>query len=185
MIFKLTHNNTSLWFEAKRNPIIGQDSGVFVLKLTKKKNLQCLIDSSDADWLNCWDWGINRSKSGKIYAVRYFRKNSNRGLIYLHRAVLGFPQGEVDHINGNTLDNRRENLRVCTHQQNQCNRKIGKNNTSGFKGVYFNKNNNNYRSEICFKNKKYFLGYFKSALEASKAYNKKSIELHGNFSRLS
>ncbi len=67
----------------------------------------------------------------------------------MHRVILGTPPGLfTDHVNGNQLDNRRENLRVCTPSQNQANKKLSKNNTSGHKGVEHVKKINRWRATI-------------------------------------
>src|SRR5688572_4947824 len=92
-----------------------------------------LVDDEDYEWLNRWKWTFQECKSGNGYAVRYSRGRRE----YMHRLVLNAPTGtEIDHVaTGDTLNNQRTNLRVCTRAQNLANRNIGKNNTSGYKGV--------------------------------------------------
>lgn len=87
---------------------------------------------------------------------------------------------EVDHINGNRLDNRRENLRICTHAKNMVNRGVYKNNTSKFKGVSKHKGENKWRAIVAGKQ----IGQFDTDIEAARAYNAKMIELHGEFAKL-
>jgi len=88
----------------------------------------------------------------------------------------------VDHINHNTLDNRRCNLRVCTQNQNRYNLNLRKNNQSGYKGVSFK--HNHWEVQLK-KDKKYIYGgSFKDKIEAAKAYDKKAKELFGEFAKL-
>lgn len=136
-----------------------------------------LVDDEDFEWLNQWKWHLLNCREKK-YAIKTGGKT-------MHRLIMQTPKGmETDHINGNGLDNRRSNLRICANFQNQMNRKIGKNNTSGFKGVYWDKKNNEWYSSIMFNYKSYYLGRFNERIEAAKAYNQKAIELFGGFARL-
>ena len=98
---------------------------------------------------------------------------------------LGIVQKElmVDHINRNGLDNTRKNLRICTRSENLMNSKKPElNSTSKYKGV--NKCGNSWRAEIRLNRKGFYLGKFKTEKEAALAYNKKAIELFGEFARL-
>jgi hypothetical protein len=90
----------------------------------------------------------------------------------------------IDHGNMNVLDNRKSNLRKCTIQQNACNREKPKHNTSGYKGVYWEKGLKKWRSAIRLNNKKIHIGCYEIKIEAAKAYNKKAKELFGEFARL-
>lgn len=92
--------------------------------------------------------------------------------ICIHRYILPTKDGfEIDHINHNPLDNRKSNLRVCTHQQNQCNQLLQKNNTSGVTGVSFYAPRNKYRARIKVCQQDIHLGYYKSFTEAVQARN--------------
>jgi hypothetical protein len=88
---------------------------------------------------------------------------------------------DVDHINGNPLDNRKCNLRICSHCDNTKNVGFNKSNKCGYKGVYFAKWANQYRAEIQCDGKRVKLGYFRTAEEAYKAYCDAARELHGAF----
>ena len=108
----------------------------------------------------------------------------------MHRIIANAKEGEsVDHVNGNPLDNRKENLRVCTMSQNLANQKLRKDSTSGFKGVSKNQSKTNpWRAYINRKDgkktKQYHLGLFKTPEEAARAYNEKAKELFGDFAKL-
>ena len=98
--------------------------------------------------------------------------------------IMGEPDGlEVDHINMNPLDNRRENLRVATHKQNTFNTNKHSNNKSGFKGVSFDKNAQKFRAKINIDGKRKHLGYFATAVAAYECYKRAAIQHHGEFAR--
>lgn len=90
----------------------------------------------------------------------------------IHEYLLSCPEGmEVDHINRNTFDNRNENLRICTHQQNQCNQPLQKNNTSGVTGVSYYPPREKFRARIKISQHDIHLGYYPTFLEAVQARN--------------
>jgi hypothetical protein len=121
----------------------------------------------------------------KTHGSDYAAANYDGKLILMHRFILNpAPDMQIDHINGDGLDNRRSNLRICTHDQNRLNRKIHKNNKCGYKGVYWAPHNKKWRAQIRRDNKRYFLGYFSDLIEAARAYNNAAIKLHGEFARL-
>jgi len=102
----------------------------------------------------------------------------------LHRIIMNCPDDKmIDHINLNKLDNRRENLRVCTHQQNQFNTTKRSDNTSGFKGVYFDKQNQKFRASISIDGKNKYLGLFDTAEDAHECYKQAALKHHGEFAR--
>jgi hypothetical protein len=109
---------------------------------------------------------------------------------YVHRLVVSsfydtddFENKEVDHINHKTTDNRLSNLRICTSQQNSYNRQISKNNTSGYRGVSYNKirKTRPWQASIYMYGKRKHLGFFTTKEEASQAYEEKAKEIHGEF----
>jgi len=106
----------------------------------------------------------------------------------VHRAVWAifygeWPDGEIDHINCNAKDNRIVNLRVVSKIQNQRNKRPSKVNTTGFKGVYFNKRDEKYYAEITTNGTRTFLGAFAVATQAHEAYKSAAKELHGEYAR--
>ncbi|WP_338433251.1 HNH endonuclease [Clostridium tyrobutyricum] len=105
--------------------------------------------------------------------------------VKLHRIITGASKAEiVDHIDGNVKNNTLYNLRICKKQQNEFNTKIRSDNTTGFKGVSYDKRRNKYRSYIVYYGKQISLGQYKYKLDAAKAYNRKALELFGKFARL-
>ena len=140
------------------------------------------VSDEDFDKLSKFKWYGAGSK--KKYACRQFQKNRMKHYVYMHREVMDAPEDMVvDHINGDPLDNRRENLRICTHAENSFNTKKPSHNTSGYKGVHFYKNRNKYTARIAFRGKDYNLGYFETAKEAHAAYCAASKVYHGEYSR--
>lgn len=145
-----------------------------------------IVDDEDYDALNAFKWYAWWSKyTETFYAVRNTPLGGGKwGRLHMHRFVTSAPEDmHVDHINKNTLDNSKENLRVCPASENQRNRGKQQNNTSGFKGVYFHKACNKWCARIGIENKKLHLGLFTDILEAARAYDKAALELHGAFAR--
>jgi hypothetical protein len=94
-----------------------------------------------------------------------------------------WPNGQIDHINGNRDDNRIVNLRLATYQQNQANSKIRVNNRTGFKGVHFHKLSKLYMARVMVAGKSHLLGYYKTPEEAHAAYIVGSKHHFGEFAR--
>lgn len=108
--------------------------------------------------------------------------DKNKTLYLLHRVVMNAPDGvKVDHINGDGLDNRKENLRMCTNSENAWNRRKNKDNTSGFTGVNWNKLKQRWMSRVQANGKRIHIGYFDSIEEAVTARDEVAKILHGEF----
>ena len=146
-----------------------------------------IVDAQDAHLLSEYDWSIRPSGSTAYVQKVLFENGIYVGYRSLHRVITGCEEGlVVDHKNGNGLDNRRDNLRICTQAENLRNRKINENNTSGFKGVFFDpgtRNSKPWRSRIAVGGQRINLGRFGSPEEAHAAYCRASAERHGEFSR--
>ncbi|MBU9360066.1 HNH endonuclease [Burkholderia multivorans] len=133
------------------------------------------IDVDDLESVSGFPWRID----AKGYVIRSV---SWTKIQHLHRLITNAPDGYVvDHINGNKLDNRRENLRVCTVAQNLRNRRRAKSNKSGLKGVYLDKTR--WRAQIRIDGRKICLGSFPTADLAHEAYKFAAREYHGEFAR--
>jgi hypothetical protein len=140
--------------------------------------IEIQIDEQDIHILDSRRFSLLNAR-GKKYLQTTSYKNRN----LLHRIILEAKKGEhCDHINGDTLDNRRLNLRICSHAQNMANRKISKNNKTGVKGVYL-VGNGIFRAEIR-KNSKKFSKSFNDIENARLWVIEKSKELHGEFVNL-
>lgn len=152
------------------------------IKLTQGK--WTLVDNADYEWLNQWGWYFLGSRSKIGYAVRCVQSNGRKKSILMHRTILGItdPKIHSDHKNCNSLDNRRENLRECTPSQNQANRKLHGRRTSKYRGVC--RQDSKWLAQISEKNVTKKLGFFAQETEAAKAYDKRAMEIHGEFARL-
>jgi len=105
----------------------------------------------------------------------------------LHRIIMSPPDNlQIDHINKNTLDNRRCNLRVCTNSENQMNRGKTRSNTSGYKGVNLEKKKQRkkYRARITANKTTHYLGNFEKPADAGKAYKEAAKVHHGEYVRI-
>lgn len=147
------------------------------------RHLFAIVDDDDFEKVSQYKWQAVPDKSGIFYARRRQTINGKRVCIRMHRFIISPNDYEVvDHINGNTLDNRKSNLRIATQQQNKFNcKKI--NAQSGFRGVQkTNKNGNTWRARIHYNGEWINLGSFNSPEEASRAYIEANRKFFGSFS---
>lgn len=146
-----------------------------------------IVDNEDYERLVAFGkWCI--SVNG--YAVKTFAITKPDGkkssmTVRMHRIVINAENGiEVDHINGNCLDNRKCNLRLCTRAENSRNVKRHKNNKNGLKGVRLHRGTKKWEARIQAGGKGIYLGLFTCRIEAAKAYNEAAVKYHGEFARL-
>lgn len=151
----------------------------------KHPNTFTMVDDEDYDFLNQWKWCAYHSGNTN-YAKRSVQKNNIRHDILIHRLLLGVSGAAfVDHINRNGLDNRKENLRVCTISENGMNcAKPSRQLTSKYKGVYFHKRKGKFNAKIKKGGKNIHLGTFTNETDAAIAYNSAARELFGDFARI-
>jgi hypothetical protein len=145
-----------------------------------------IVDLQDFYWLNKYRW-VAYGKSDCPYAVRFACSSRGKVISFaMHREIMNPPPRLlVDHRNNNTLDNRRDNLRLATRRQNTCNRRKTKSKTSSrFIGVYFDKRSGKWAAKIKFMNKVIWLGRFNSEIDAAKTYDVAANKYHGEFARL-
>lgn len=132
-----------------------------------------------------WFAMVNQKYKHIVRAIRSEYRDGKRTTIVLAREIMGNPTGMmVDHINGDTLDNRKSNLRVCNRAENGCNRGKQVNNQSGYKGVYWFNRTKKWKAQIKVRGVVIALGYYVNILEAAKAYNEAAIKYHGKFANI-
>ena len=144
-----------------------------------------IVDAADFDWLNQWKWSARWNKGTQsFYALRNIpAPNGRQVTLGMHRAILGLQNGDkryADHRNHETLDNRRENLRIATGAQNQQNGRKRKDNGSGFKGVRICRNGF-YQATIRINGKETYLGRSKNPAAAHALYRAAALEFFGEF----
>ena len=152
------------------------DSTVKQIPLTQGK--RTTVDDEDYSKLSKHKWCVSQSYCGDLTAIR--RKGNV--IIRMHRVIMNASRGmDIDHINHDTLDNRRCNLRICTRSQNQQNQLPLRGKTSRYKGVCFYKRDGKWQAYIKLNGKRYHLGYFNNEVDAAKAYDVKAKEFFGEF----
>lgn len=149
-----------------------------------------IIDDCDYEMVSKFKWHVINDRTG-FYAGRCEKIKGTRKVRHflMHREMLSAPKGiQVDHVNGDRLDNRRENLRLCNNRQNARNQRKRKGCRSKYKGVYrvyvAVNGQENWCANICLKDRRLYLGYFKTQKEAALAYNEAAKQHYGEFARL-
>ena len=145
-----------------------------------------LIDDDDFELVSKYKWHATWKPSTKsFYAVTKIRKpDGKQTALLMHRLIVGAKKGQqVDHIHHLTLDNRKSELRLCTASQNRSNSGAQANNTSGFKGVSWQKQRQKWQAHIMLNRKKKYLGCFHTPEQAHEAYCRAALDLHGQFAR--
>lgn len=152
----------------------------------RNKSLVALVDDDIYEIFGHLTWSAFSTPNNLTPYARHDVQWGGRRLAFLlHREILGAPRGiQVDHINGDGLDNRRENLRLVSPSENMRNRPAPKSNKSGYKGVSFYKSRGLWQAQIQVEGKKKTLGYFSSPEVAFSAYCQAAERLHGQFARV-
>ena len=155
-------------------------------KIPLGEGLFTIVDPALFYWLNNYHWSARRN-SNCIYAVRFLNDPGKKPkIISMHREIMNPRKGLlVDHRNRDSLDNRRDNLRIATHSQNQFNKaKTSEKTSSRFIGVYLEKRSGLWVTKISHHGKSIWLGRFKSELAAARAYDTAARKYHKEFARL-
>jgi hypothetical protein len=148
-----------------------------------------MVDDEYYEELNKHKWYAHRHNNA-FYAQRNQKRGEyshrrSRKTIFMHHAIMGDKKIgiDIDHINHNTLDNRKENLRLCTHAENRRNSMsvIG---TSRYKGVCWHKKKRVWLAQISYNNRTEFLGHYSIEIDAARAYDNKAKELFGEFANI-
>lgn len=133
-----------------------------------------IVDDEDFEKINQHKWHFSHG-----YAIRDAGRRKNKKHIWMHRLLNNTPDNLItDHINRNKLDNRKCNLRTVDWHKNGTNRGLNKNNTSGYKGIIWRKDNKKWQSRIKFNYKQIYLGCFNNIKDAIKARRKAEIIYH-------
>ena len=149
-----------------------------MIKIPLTKGKEAIIDNESLRLVGNFKWMFAR------YPSRRGGKLSDK-TIHMHQILMWCPNKyEVDHINGDKLDNRLCNLRIATHQQNIFNKPPTKQNKSGYKGVSWDKRRGKWVTSVFISGKEVYKKRFLSKKEAAKAYDKKAKELFGEFAYL-
>lgn len=157
--------------------------------ILNKTDLRAIVDDDDFFRFGWMNWYLNDNGYVVTDTPRPKREMGYPVKVRLHRLIVQCPDGmDVDHINGDKLDNRKENLRICTRSENLANKESASDSRKRLKGAYINKRSKNiqWSSSINIPNsnprKQKHLGYFKTEEEAHEAYKNASLEIHGEFS---
>ena len=143
-----------------------------------------LIDDEDYEIVAQYKW-YPRKHGKTCYAITNIKNDFGKyKTVNLHHLIFGKKDGQIiDHINGDGLDNRKENLRFCSQSEN-CNNRHNTWGKSKYKGVHWHPINNKWVARIQVKKKRLHLGCYVSEKEAALAYNKAAIKYFGEFARL-
>ena len=155
------------------------------------QELYAIVDDEDYELVSRFKW-YPRHTSRIIYAQCVMSMgtltNPNKQVfcyMLLHRLIMRPSKDEeIDHRNHNGLDCRRANMRICNHQQNSFNRRSSTKKESSYKGVFYDKRNNNWRVKIKYHRQQIDLGRYSSEYEAALVYDRKAQELFGEYAFL-
>ena len=144
-----------------------------------------LVDDVDFSTLSKHKWFLQNGYARRMSKKEDGTPYNKRKNISASRAIMNFPkQLEIDHINGNPLDNRRANLRLATRQQNAFNRHYSQSKKHDLKGIYQRSRKKPWVAQIFFNNRAIYLGSYYTKEEAAITYNKKAKEFFGEFAWL-
>ncbi|HEC65970.1 MAG TPA: hypothetical protein ENI23_11815 [bacterium] len=136
------------------------------------------VDDESFPNLSRFNWSID----GCGYPQAAIKTTKGLRPVRMHRVILGLVGREMgDHKNGDRLDNTLCNLRKCNQSENTRNKRLNKNNTTGFKGVYYNSKRGKYQADINVDYKHKFLGAFDSAVEAARCYDRAALKYFDSF----
>jgi hypothetical protein len=154
-----------------------------VAYVTLTRGYEAIIDAADVPLVEGVNWYANNLPH-TVYCLNRSQNETKKTTIRMHRVIMGDPDGfQIDHIDGDGLNNRKSNLRLATRSENARNRRINKNSTSGLKGASWVESRKRWRAEIRADGKQIHLGYFNTPEAAHAAYVAASEKMHGEFAR--
>lgn len=159
-------------------PVLVQPDDPIIRLIALTKGQCAIVDASRYAWASQWVWYAQRTHSDTYYAARAGRPGEPK-MVLLHRQILGEPDSQVDHSNGDSLECRMQNLRACTVCQNIANRGPHKNNKSGHLGI--SRHKTRWRAQITFNGQEIHLGYFATKDEAIAAREAGELKYFGEF----
>jgi hypothetical protein len=157
-----------------------------MIRIALNRGLCAVIDDDDFELVSQCRWLVIPGRKGRFYAYSTVKVPAYGRKMLMHRLIMGSPKGmQVDHRNeDDTLDNRKSNLRVATHGQNQMNTGKHAHNTTGYKGVYLEKRTGKYRGRVIANKRSYVRRGFSTPEEAYAFVCEKIKEHHGEFAHL-
>lgn len=146
----------------------------------------CLIDSENLDLISSYNWYLH-PRTGYVRGRPKGKGAAKSKFMAMHRLIMGLSFDddlEIDHINGDRLDSRKQNLRICTHKNNLKNRRSDKNSSSKYLGVCWNKSKSKWQAGIGYDGKSKTLGLFEKEIDEAKAYDEAARIYHKEFANL-
>jgi hypothetical protein len=171
-------------FKSHPRPVLVQPDDPSIKLIPLTQGYVARVSAIDYDDISKWTWVPFKSTRGRkiVYAQRWGR-GKGRKRIFMHKQI--FPQWkEIDHEDGDGLNNVRENLRDCLHSENSANRGENSNNTSGYKGVFFHSRDNYWFSGIGINGIQTWLGRSETPIEAARKYDRAALSAFGEFAVL-
>lgn len=163
-----------------------------VIEIELSRGMVAIIDDEDYDLVSQNKWCVTKNNYGSGLHTWYATRKSNDRSHneYMHRIIMGVVDSRqwVDHVDGNGLNNRRENLRLASATQNHANSRLTSSSRTGYKGVTYReyKRGITYVAQIKYDRVTHFIGHFDTAIEAARAYDElaRSDAFFGPFARL-
>lgn len=152
---------------------------------TKKyPNMVAVVDAEDLPRISQWKWGLATNGGRRLYVRRVDHVDGRQKIVYLHRQIMRFPANEIDHIDGDTLNNSKTNLRECNHSQNMTNIAKRPFLSSKYKGVSWDESKRKWVAFVKDNKKTKNLGRYDNEVHAALAYDAAAEILYGEFARL-